>query len=56
LIKKEFLGINSTGESSLAIENKVWTSWQVIEMLFFLMENDIVGRTKMIEDGIMDKM
>jgi hypothetical protein len=23
-------------------------------MLFFLMENDIQGRTKMIEDGIMD--
>ncbi len=49
-------GINRTGESVLIIEKKVWTSWRGIGYVIVRDAKHIQGRTKMIEDGIMDKV
>ena len=47
--------MHRTGGSALTIEKKVLTSWQAICNVIVVMQNNIQGRTKMIEDGIMDK-
>ena len=49
------MGINRTGGSALTIEKKVWTSWRAICYVIVVMQKNIQGRIKMIEDGIMDK-
>ena len=54
MIKNEFWGIDRT-EEALTIEKKVLTSWRGICYFIVVMQNNIPGRIKMIEDGIMDK-